>query len=66
MRSAYLAGFCLLGFIQSTIALELQEIRPSFGTRNGRQFGKRVDSSALDLRSTESFLWGGAGESIIV
>lgn len=51
------AIFFLPLFLQNAIALELQPIRPHVASR---KFGKRADISTLDLRSTETFLWGGA------
>ena len=43
-------------------ALELQEIRPRtpHSTRYGRSLAKR-DFSVIDLKSTETFLWGAEG-----
>ncbi|KAJ9664094.1 hypothetical protein H2201_005334 [Coniosporium apollinis] len=53
----------LLAFVflllQVCCALELQEIRPWQAQARRSRFGKR-DTSGLDLRNVESFLWGGA------
>jgi hypothetical protein len=65
LRSWSLATVLLLSlFLQSTLAIVLQEIRPRSVDGNGAYLGKRSDPdlSALDLRSSEIFLWGGVGK----
>ena len=55
-----LVFFLILSLCQ---ALELEEIRPwSASHIASREIGKR-DLSALDLKSTQTFLWGSEGKS---
>lgn len=55
-----LVVFLILSLCQ---ALELQEIRPWSASHIAtREIGKR-DLSALDLESTQTFLWGSEGKS---
>ena len=57
-----ISALFLLSFFHNAIATELRPIRPIFEDDYAPRLGKRADVSALDLRSSETFFWGGAGE----
>lgn len=60
LRSFVIFFLCIS--LQKAVGIELQPIRPDIGNGYGQRFAKRTDDSALNLRSIETFFWGGMGE----